>query len=206
MKLVLLGGGGHCGSCADVIRSAGMHIVGVLDPEAGSAPPGTSWLGDDSWLDSPQGQGLDFLVTVGQIGVSPVRRKLFEMLRSGGHRLATIFSAHAVVSGSAQIGAGTVIMHRAVVNNDARVGENCIVNTGAIVDHGCVVGAHCHISTGAILNGEVRVGSGTMIGSGAVVLQGVSIGSDVTIGAGAVVTHDIDSPGLWVGMPARRRS
>jgi sugar O-acyltransferase (sialic acid O-acetyltransferase NeuD family) len=206
MRLVLLGGGGHCESCVEVIAGAGLQVVGVLDSKAGSAPAGTAWLGDDDWLATAQAAGLDFLVTVGQTNVSPLRRRLFEMLRAGGHRLATVRSPHAVVSSRADLGAGTVVMHGATVNTGVRVGENCIVNTGAILDHGCAVEAHCHVSTGAILNGDVRVGSGTMVGSGAVVLQGISIAPDVMIGAGAVVTHNIDSPGLWVGVPAKRLS
>jgi len=36
------------------------------------------------------------------------------------------------------------------------------------------------------------------------VLQGVKIAANVAVGAGAVVTSNIDAPGTWVGVPARR--
>ena len=44
-----------------------------------------------------------------------------------------------------------------------------------------------------------------MIGTGAVVVQGVVIGEGCMIGAGAVVVEDCLLPGVYVGVPARRR-
>ena len=54
------------------------------------------------------------------------------------------------------------------------------------------------------MNGGATVGHHCLIGSGATVLQGVSICDDVIVGAGTVVTRDIDSPGTYVGAPARK--
>lgn len=204
MRLALLGGGGHCRSCIEVIRSAGLEIAGILTPDLDSGVPDCPRLGDDGWLDTPGATALHYLVAVGQVGVSPLRSRLFARLRERGLRLATVQAATAVVSGHASIGAGSIVMHQAVVNFGAVVGENCIVNTAAIVEHDAIVGEHCHIATRAVVNGGARIGAGTMIGSAAVVLQGVSIAPGVVVGAGAVVTRNIDTPGTWVGMPARR--
>lgn len=206
MKIVLLGGGGHCASCIDVIVRAGREVFGVVDPQAGATPAGTAWLGDDSWLDRASSAGLDFLVTVGQVRIAGTRRRLYEALAIRGYSAATLVSPTAVLGRDAVLGQGTIVMHRAVVNVAARVGNNCIVNTAAVVEHDVVVEDHCHISTGAIVNGAARIGRGSMIGSGAIVLQGVSIAPDVMVGAGAVVAGNIDTPGIWTGVPARRRS
>jgi len=205
MKIVLVGGGGHCASCIDVIGSAGLEIAGVLDPRQGAAPAGTVWLGDDRWMDTPEAAQSQFLVSVGQMRLDNARQQLFEALIRRGLALATVSSPAATLGRGAALGRGTIVMHKAVVNAGARVGDNCIVNTAAVIEHGCIVGDHCHVATGAILNGDVRVGSGVMIGSGAIVLQGISICSGAMVGAGAVVTSNIDQPGTWTGIPARRR-
>lgn len=204
MNLVLIGGGGHCTSCIEVIEVAGLALAGVLDPEPAEQVCGVQRLGDDSWLDSEGARDVAFLVTVGQVAVAPLRARLYAALVVRGLRVATVVAPSALVSRRAVIGEGSVVMQRAVINADATVGRNCIINTGALVEHHAQVGDHCHISTGAIVNGGARVGDGCMVGSGAVLLHGVSIVAGCTIGAGAVVTAPITEPGTWVGVPARR--
>ena len=72
----------------------------------------------------------------------------------------------AVVSPSAKIGTGTVIMAGAVVQANARIGKHCIINTCASVDHDCIVGDYAHIAPGAHLCGHVEVGEGALVGVG----------------------------------------
>ena len=202
-SLILLGDGGHCSAVADIVRDTAMPVAGVLSKEDDPST-GLVRLGGDEWLDQPQAREHQFLVAVGQVGVSPLRARLFEALTVRGLQSATVVAADARCSKQSQVGAGTVLMHRTVVGPLARIGVNCIINTGAIVEHDVVVGDHCHVSTGAILNGGVHLGSGVMVGSGAVVLQQVSICDAVVIGAGSVVTRNITQPGIYVGAPARK--
>ena len=203
MKVVLVGGGGHCRSCIDVIRDAGLEIAGIVDPQPVSELFSLPRLGNDDWLESPEARKFRFLVTLGQVGLAPLRRKIFASLQNLRLECVTVFGANAVISGSAKVGVGSIILNRAAVNAGAKVGMNCIINTGAIVEHGASIGDHSHISTGAIVNGDAVVGSGCLIGSGAIVLQGVKVAPDTIVGAGAVVTADIVASGTWVGIPAR---
>ena len=203
MKLALVGGGGHCRSCIDVVRSAGLPVGGIVDPAAETQILGLPRLGDDAWLDTPDARAFRYLVTVGQIDAPVVRRRLFDRLREKKLECATVIAASAIVSKEAALGAGTIVMHRVVVNAGAMIGENCIVNTGAIVEHDAQIGDHCHVSTGAIVNGGASIGEGCMIGSGAIVLQGIAIAAGAVVGAGAVVTRDIGTAGTWTGIPAR---
>lgn len=204
MKIVLIGGGGHCRACIDVVRSAGLEVAGIVDPAPVTTLFGYSRLGDDAFLSTERAQEFQYLITVGAAKLSAVRAGLFAKLCNLNLRPAIVVAATAIISHDAGIGAGTIIMHRAVVNGGAVVGANCILNTGSITEHDARVGDHVHISTGAIVNGGVKVGAGAMIGSGAVVVQNVTIGADVMVGAGAVVNRDILSAGTWAGVPARK--
>jgi len=206
MKLALVGGGGHCRSCIDVARSAGLPLGGIVDPAPEAQMLGLPRLGDDAWLETPEARAFQYLVTVGQIDASVVRRRLFDRLREKKLDCATMIAASAIVSTEAALGAGTIVMHRAVVNAGAVVGVNCIVNTGAIIEHDARIGDHCHVSTGATVNGGATVGEGCMIGSGAIVLQGITIAAGVVVGAGAVITKNIGEAGTWIGVPARKTS
>jgi sugar O-acyltransferase (sialic acid O-acetyltransferase NeuD family) len=200
--LLLIGGGGHCRSCIDVIETQGQYrIAGIVDfNEADAAARlGYPRLGSDDDLPDLLKKYPSALVTVGQIKSPDTRISLFERLQALGADFPTIVSPLAHVSRHAVVLPGTVIMHGAIINAGARVGANCIINSQALVEHDSVVAAHCHISTGARLNGDVHVETGSFIGSGAVVLHGVRIANRCVVGAGAIVAKNLTEGTIFRG-------
>lgn len=109
----------------------------------------------------------------------------------------------ALISRSASIAAGTMVMPGAIVNAQAKIGKHCILNTNSSVDHECVIGDFVHIAPAATLAGNVEVGEGSMIGMGAVVLPHVKIGKWCKIGAGSVVINDVPDGRTVMGVPAK---
>ena len=70
IDLVLIGGGGHCKSCIDVIENTKKYqIIGILDTElaVGSRLLGYEVLGDDSIIQILAKKRVEFLITIGQI-------------------------------------------------------------------------------------------------------------------------------------------
>jgi sugar O-acyltransferase (sialic acid O-acetyltransferase NeuD family) len=187
-EIILLGAGGHCRSCIDVIEAEGrFSIAGIVDRvEAADSASILDYpiIGTDDDLPELRKQYAFALVTVGQVRSSTVRRRLFDVLQALGFELPTVVSPHAYVSSHAQVGAGTIVMHHALVNAGASVGENCIINSKALIEHDVQIGLDCHISTGAIINGGVDVGAGTFVGSNAVSVQEISIPAGSFIRAG----------------------
>jgi len=179
-KIILIGGGGHCKSCIDVIEQEDRFtIAGIVDmPEKIQHNIlGYPVIGSDADLSVLIKSFPYVLITLGQIK-SPTRRmELFNDLMQMGARFPIITSPLAYVSSHAQVAEGTIVMHHAVVNAGARVGINCIINTKALVEHDAIIEDHCHISTGAVVNGGVKIGRGSFIGSGAVGVEGTSIPS-----------------------------
>lgn len=108
-----------------------------------------------------------------------------------------------IISCSAIIGEGTVVMPGAIINADSRIGRHCIINTKASVDHECNIGDYVHIAPGVTLSGNVEVGECSWIGVGACVKQGVKIGKNCMIGAGAVVINDIPDNVTAYGNPCK---
>jgi sugar O-acyltransferase (sialic acid O-acetyltransferase NeuD family) len=205
--LLLVGGGGHCASCSEVIESSGLwEIAGIIDnaDRIGQEISGYPIIGADENLPSFSAKIPNAIVTVGQLKSPAIRQRLFQAIIAAGFMVPKVIASSAVVSRRSTIGAGTIIMHRCVVNAGAVIGRNCIINTGAIVEHDAVIGDDTHISTGSIVNGSCSVGSGCLVGSGAVLRNGVSIADGVIVGAGAVVVSSLDSPGVYVGNPARK--
>lgn len=187
--LVLIGGGGHCKACIDVIEATGeWGILGILDlPErVGERLLGYVVVGTDEQVGRFVSEGACFLVSIGQIRTAEPRRRAYERVKAAGGELATIVSPLAYVSPSAVLGEGTIVMHRALVNSCATVGDNVIINTMALVEHDAMVGSHCHVSTAAIVNGGATIGVGSFVGSNAVVVQGAEVPGDAFVPAGAL--------------------
>ena len=203
--LLLIGGGGHCRSCIDVIESAeGYEIVGVVDREGdpNALVLGYPVVGSDDDVGKLLAQWKTVLITVGQITSPATRIRLYEFARSAGASFPVIVSTNAYVSKHAEIRAGTIVMHSATVNAGARIGVNCIVNNHALVEHDAVVGSHSHISTGARVNGGVTIGEGSFVGSGAIINQGVTVGAGCTVGSGSIIRKDVP-PGTQVRSDGR---
>ncbi len=204
--LILIGGGGHCLSCIDVIELAGrFRILGIVD---GNEQIDTSileypLLGREDDLPRLRGYCKNFLVTVGQIKSPTPRIQIFERLKELGGTLPTIVSPLAHVSRRAVLGEGTIVMHHALVNAGAKIGCNCIINTKALIEHGAVVDDHCHISTAAVVNGGVRVERCSFIGSNAVLREAIVIGKESIVGAGATITQDIPPGSMVRSQPPR---
>lgn len=188
-KLLLIGAGGHCKSCIDVIEQQGLYeIAGIIDkPNSASEKVlGYPVIGSDNDLLTLK-MGFDFaLITVGHLKDVAPRIKLYELLRKLGFQLPVIASPLSYVSKHAKVGSGTIIMHHAIVNADAKIGDNCIINTKALVEHDAHLGNHCHISTGAVVNGGVNVGDRSFIGSSATTKQYINIPTDSFIKAGSL--------------------
>lgn len=206
-KILLIGGGGHCHSVADVVLSLYDQVGIVEDDAAQQVPMGCMEIpvvGRDSDLPRLFAEGWnEAFITVGSVGDTTLRRKLFEMVTLLGYHVPAIIDPTAVIARDVEVGDGVFIGKRAVLNSGSRVGRCAIINTGAIIEHDCTIGDFAHISPGAVLCGDVAVGENTHVGAGSVVRQRLKIGRGVMVGMGSVVVKDIpDGVRAW-GAPCR---
>ncbi len=194
IKLLLIGGGGHCRSCIDVIRSSGSYeIIGIIDVtnRVGSNVDGVPVVATDDDLSEYLAKTDQCLITVGQINSANLRKELYDKVRQKNGEFATIISLRAHVSEAAKVGRGTIIMHDSIVNAGAEIGENSILNTQSLVEHGVRIGSHVHLSTKSTINGDAIIGDQCFIGSHAVVFNQCNIGNNSIVGGGQVVRFDL---------------
>ena len=205
--IVLIGGGGHCKSCIDVIEEEGkFKIVGIVDfkEKLHQKVFGYEIIAQDEEIKNLVKKCKNFLITMGQIKDAGKRTEKFRQLKSLGVSLPVIISPLAYVSKYADIGEGTIVLHKAFINAGARIGKNCIINTGSIIEHDVVIGDNCHISTNSIINGESSIGEETFIGSNSALSNNIDIVKNTVIGAGSVVLKSINEPGIYAGSPVKR--
>jgi sugar O-acyltransferase (sialic acid O-acetyltransferase NeuD family) len=207
-EVVLIGGGGHCKSVIDVIEVENkFKIIGILDfnEYLGQKLFDYNYIGTDADYEFYIKKKILFLITIGHISNKNKRVSIFNSIKKNGGHFATIISPVSYVSKRSEIGEGSVIMHKSLINTGAKIGSNSIINTGAIVEHDAFIGNHSHISTNSTINGDCFVGEECFIGSGSVVKQSTKICNKVFIGAGTLVTKDIIDPGLYYGIPAKKK-
>jgi sugar O-acyltransferase (sialic acid O-acetyltransferase NeuD family) len=188
-KILLIGAGGHCKSCIDVIEQIGeWEIAGIVDRKDSEVTEvlGYPVIGCDEDLAELKKQYDYAFVTVGQIQSAELKIKLFNHLKSLGFKQPVLISPLAYVSKHAKIGEGSIVMHCAMVNAAAKIGNNCIINSKALIEHDAVIHDDCHISTGASINGVVVVGEQTFVGSHATTKQAITIPRQSFIKAGTV--------------------
>ncbi len=203
-KLLLLGGGGHCHSVLDsVISSDEYEEIGIVD-STDSSYLGVSVVGNDDDIPALIRSGwTDAFVTVGSVGDTGTRRRLYEMIKQHSLNVPTIIDPTAIIGKATEIKEGTFIGKGAVVNTGSVIGVCSIINTGAIVEHDCEIGAFSHISPGTILCGRAKVGADSHVGAGSVVKQLTEIGSNTLIGAGSVVVNSIPDNVKAYGNPCK---
>ncbi len=205
-KIILIGGGGHCRSCIDVIKLENKYsIEGILDAEEqiGNMIDGYPILGNDERIDEFVEKGFHFLITVGQIKSVQIRQSLFEKLLQKNASIAVVISPKAHVSTNAKIGIGTIVLHGAIINAGADIGQNAIINSLSLIEHDTKIGNHTHVSTGALINGTCTIGNKSFIGSGVVVANNINIADNVVVGAGSLVRKNIAESGRFAGNPIK---
>lgn len=188
--IVLIGGGGHCKSCIDVIESTNkFRIIGILDvkEKIGESILGYKIIGADDEIEQCIRKGYSFHISVGQIGNGQVREDLFHRVVELGGELPILISNQSYVSRHALLENGVIIMHGAVINAASIINENTIINSQVLIEHDAVVGKHCHIATKAVINGGVKVGNNSFIGSGAITKQYINIPDNSFIKANSLV-------------------
>jgi sugar O-acyltransferase (sialic acid O-acetyltransferase NeuD family) len=206
-EIILIGGGGHCKSCIDVIESTNdFSIAGIIDSKdkIGDSILGYKVIGCDDDLEELSKTYEYALITVGQIKSAKIRIKLFDLLTGLGFKLPAIIASSAYVSKHATIGNGSIIMHQTMINANASIGDNCIINTKALIEHDSSVGNNCHVSTNSVLNGDVNIGNECFIGSGSTFVNGLTTSNNVFIGINSVINKNIKEPGIYVGNPIRK--
>jgi len=191
-KIILIGAGGHCKSCIDVIeKEKKFKIIGIIDNKKKGFFLKYKILGKDNCLKKYYKKTYYILISVGQIKNFQVRENLFKKIKKIKFKFATVVSPMSYVSKHALIDEGSIIMHGSIINAGARIGKNCIINTKSLIEHDVTIGDHCHISTETTINGGVLIKKRTFIGSRSIIKNNISIGEGSIVGANLYINKNL---------------
>lgn len=204
--VAVFGAGGHGKVVMDILKlrakNKELQIFGFLDGNKalhGTKRIGVAIRGGMELFEN----GVNGMAAVVALGDNMKRAEIAAFMEHHGVAAYTAIHPSAVISESATIGKGCMVITQAVIHPDATVGRHTIVNTGAVIEHDDTIGSFCHIAPGVNLGSWVMVGDFTEIFTNATVIPRVTIGSHCVIGAGAVVLRDVPDGATVVGNPAR---
>lgn len=199
--LLIVGCGGHARSVANVLIHNGELDFCFLDEQA---KPHETIFNYPCWKQlSEEFNAISCKGFIAAIGDNKKRAEKFNFFKKS-FLPCSVIAKSAIIGAEAIIENGTFIAHAAQIGPLSQINENTIINTSAVIEHEVVIGKHSHISINAAIGGRTHIGESVFIGAGATVIDSINICHNVTIGAGAVVVKDIQEPGTYLGIPAKK--
>lgn len=192
-SIYVYGASGHGLVVADLARSCGYDTIFWIDDGENEYP---SFEEIDKKMNIP--------IVIG-IGDNKIRSIIFHKVLQVNMELITLVHPSAVVSQSATIGQGSVVMPNVVINAQTKIGCASILNSASVIEHENNIGDFVHISPNVALAGNVTILDYSHIGIGSSVKQGVVIGENSIIGVGSVVLKDIGNARIAYGNPCMEK-
>lgn len=117
-------------------------------------------------------------------------------------RFSTFIHPSCLISRSASIGIGTVIMANTVVNPNAVIGKFCSIQSNVTIGHDSKMGDYNFIATQTTV-GNIVMGSRNFMGINSCTNNFITIGDDCFVAMASNVIKDIDSNMKVMGNPAK---
>lgn len=209
--LIILGAVGNCLDILDAVMAANaaaqspaFAVQGFLDDDVsrrGRRIREVPVLGPLSMArDMPE------VLFVGGIG-SPrnydAKAALIDRLGLARDRFATVIHPTAVVSPSATLGRGSVVLANCTICANVHIGDHVMMLPNCVVGHDTSVGDYSILAAGVAVSGSVTVGCSCYLGVGASIRDSVSLGDKTLLGMGAALICDTPEGSVMVGNPAR---
>lgn len=203
--IYIIGAGGFAREVVWLIRRINevkntWNIVGFIDanPELlGTELDGYKIVGNDDYLNSKNG---DYCVCA--VGSSTLRKKIISNLTNV--RFATLIDPNVQMSSSTKIGDGSIICAGSIITVDGNIGNHVIVNLDCTIGHDANLDDFVTLYPSVNVSGNVHLGECVEMGTGSKIIQGLNVSNNSIVGAGAVVVRNIEEPGTYVGVPAKR--
>ncbi len=146
-NLLILGAGGLGQMVGEVARATGnWDKVSYLD----DAVRGRDVVGT---LTDYTVKKEEYPQAVAAFGNNRLRLAWTNRLMKEGYSVPSVIHPTAIISESAEIGEGCLILHGAIVNTNTKLGKACLINSGALVDHDNILEEGVHVNLHSTIRG-----------------------------------------------------
>jgi sugar O-acyltransferase (sialic acid O-acetyltransferase NeuD family) len=206
MNLVILGAGGFAREVfyhfkqSEQYHDAKIFFVDDISPHKTLKLKGEEYPVIKDWDFSSIPDAI-FYVAIG----NPVHKRIMvDKALAAGIKPAPAFVHRTAEVYDAKLGVGTVVCKNCIITDNVKIGDYVIVSFNVSVGHDAEVGDYTTINPSCQISGYCQVGSDCVIGTGTAIRDRVKVGDGVLTGVGSAVVKDLDSRGVYVGVPARK--
>lgn len=193
--LAIFGNGGFAREVYWLAKSIDIPIGAFIDLKAGPDYDSTPVI-DESQFDPNK------YTAIVAIGNPNLREKIVSKL--DGANFATLIHNTVTNMSSNHIGSGSVICANCVLTCEINIGDFAQLNLGTTIGHDVQAGRFFTTAPGVHISGNNIIGNNVYFGSNSSTIECITICDNVIIGAGACVVRNIEEPGTYVGIPARK--
>ena len=189
MKLALFGYGGHAREVASQINEP---IEFFVDDEYSNeyAKPISSF--------NPKIYSI--MVAVAD---SRERKKIVETLPNDTKYFTFVHPTALMMNKDIEIGEGSFIGAYSILTTNIKIGKHGILNRGNHIGHDCSIGDYFSAMPGAVVSGNVIIGEKVYMGTNSSIKEKLHISSNVIIGSNGAVVKNINTGGVYVGVPVK---
>jgi len=205
-EIGIIGTGGFAREVLCLIDDLGLYekVVGFYEPD-------NVW--EDQWKNKkimdksvlPYSDIKDKYELSIAIGSPQIRKKVANDLGSNV-RYGSYMHPSATVSRWANLGNGAIVTANCVITSQIEIGDHCQLNLQTTIGHDCKIGNFFTSAPAVNISGICNIGDGVYFGTGSATRQSIDICDDVIIGMGAMVVKNITEQGIYVGIPAKKKS
>lgn len=109
-----------------------------------------------------------------------------------------------ILGNDVTIGEGSIVCAGSIITTNCIIGKHTHLNLQTTIGHDCVIGDFLTTAPGAKISGNCKFGNCVYIGTNASVKEKIQICDSVVIGLNAGVVKNIQEPGIYVGVPAKK--
>ena len=190
MKLALFGYGGHA---KEVACQMGKEVTFFVDDEYSNniAKPISTFNPKEYMMIVAVADSKDRARVINKL---PKETKYFTFIHPSAH----------IMDDNIEIGYGSFIGANSILTTNIKLGNHTLLNRGNHIGHDSVAGNFFSMMPCAVIGGNVTLGDNVYLGSCSNVREKIYVNSNVVIGMNAAVVKDIKTPGVYVGVPAKK--
>jgi len=203
-KIVIIGGGGFLGNLINYINSQDLYeIYGYTDRTNNGTILGIKYLGNDEVLPKLYSEGIQIAV-IG-VGIKPsgsrLKKELALKTKKIGYKFPAIISKSAIVHKGVKIGSGCIVRDGSILQYGVELSQFAMIGDKVIISHHSLIGSYSHIVAGSTIGRDCIIGNSVFIGYDSTIMNEISITNNVTVGAKSLVNKNIESKGVYFGVP-----
>lgn len=203
-KLLIIGAGGLGKEVVDLVLAADQYeIAGFLDDnpdKKGTLVNQIPVLGDLGQLDKYRWI-KHIVIAVANPGA---KKSIVGLAKKAGFQFPNLIHPSVVFGSSVSLGQGNIICTGSIVSTEACLHNFITINPHCGIGHESTLHNFSTLYWGVHLGGNTTIGECCELGTHSCVLQGLQLTDNIILGAGAVAVKNIEEPGTYVGIPARR--